>query len=94
MLPKFKLIYDNKIIVEKYDKTKKTKNDGGPFSPSRFADALDTNDNLGIVAASGDETVVEGTKVYFGNTSERIFIKGAEYYVMTKSNLIAQVEED
>jgi len=78
------------IFVEKYDKIKKMK-DSSPFS------ALPTNDSLGVIKAVDASLEIDypiGTKIFFKNKFERIFVNGFEMLVMEKDNIVAILNEE
>ena len=79
-------VLNNQILLEKFDKVRKTNN-------TPFADIV-SNDNLGIVAYSGHPECSVGTKAYYGPDFEKLTIEGQEYFAMKFENLIAVVQED
>ena len=89
MTEKLKIV-NGAIFVEKYDKVRKSK-DVSPFS------SLPTNEALGLVRfvdSDLDSKYPIGSKVYFKNKYERLYIGGIEYFVMQDDNIVAVLNEE
>jgi hypothetical protein len=79
-------VLDEFILVVKYDRIDKREN--SPFQQTV------SNNNLGIVIESADESFNIGDRVYFLGQYERVIIDSADVLVMKKANIFKVIPNE